>query len=365
MSPTPSTALVIGGGIAGTATALALHKAGIRPNIYEAHPSSATHLGAFLTVMPNGWNALAALDATQPVESASIPSHSTTMHDLTTGDIREFPSGRGHGLRTLTRSALNQALQNTAASRGVPINHGAQVDTVAATADGVQATFTDGATAEADLLVGADGIHSTIRPLIDRQAPEPSRAGLLVIYGSAHHAPHTEPERWRFIRGNDYVFGCTTDPRTEVTWWFLRAARTSISTVPQDSGKWRALAKRLTEQDTTPAPDIIGATDQVLGIDIHHLPHVPTWQRGRIVLVGDALHAVSPASAQGASMCAEDAAVLGKCLRDLPTVPAAFERYEHLRRQRVEAIVAMGAGHPGHELDPYDHSIDWDAPIST
>jgi FAD-dependent urate hydroxylase len=62
-----------------------------------------------------------------------------------------------------------------------------------------------------------------------------------------------------------------------------------------------------------------------------------------MVLIGDAAHATSPSSGQGASMALEDAVVLAKCLRDLPAVPAAFAAYEGLRRNRVERVVAVGA----------------------
>jgi 2-polyprenyl-6-methoxyphenol hydroxylase-like FAD-dependent oxidoreductase len=70
---------------------------------------------------------------------------------------------------------------------------------------------------------------------------------------------------------------------------------------------------------------------------------VPTWFRGRMVIIGDAAHAPSPSSGQGASMALEDAVVLAQALRDHADVPAAFAAYEGTRRQRVEKIVAIGA----------------------
>ncbi|HET9543835.1 MAG TPA: FAD-dependent monooxygenase, partial [Acidimicrobiales bacterium] len=112
--------------------------------------------------------------------------------------------------------------------------------------------------------------------------------------------------------------------------------------------------------------------------------------RGPMVIVGDAAHAPSPTSGQGASMAAEDAVVLAQCLRDLPTVGDALAAYEGLRRRRVERIVAHGA-RTGRSKTPgpvgrvvrdlalplvfkllvtersmawiYDHHIDWDTPV--
>jgi 2-polyprenyl-6-methoxyphenol hydroxylase-like FAD-dependent oxidoreductase len=68
----------------------------------------------------------------------------------------------------------------------------------------------------------------------------------------------------------------------------------------------------------------------------------PIWHKGPVVLVGDAIHAVSPGAGQGASLAVEDAIVLAKCLRDGEDHPLAFATYEHLRRERVEHMVKYG-----------------------
>ncbi|WP_414638650.1 FAD-dependent monooxygenase, partial [Actinophytocola sp.] len=89
-----------------------------------------------------------------------------------------------------------------------------------------------------------------------------------------------------------------------------------------------------------PAGEIIDATEHVFsGSNTYDFPTVPVWHRGRMIIIGDAAHATSPASGQGASMALEDAVTLAKCLRDLP---AAYTAYENLRRKRVERVVAQG-----------------------
>ena len=80
-----------------------------------------------------------------------------------------------------------------------------------------------------------------------------------------------------------------------------------------------------------------------MGGDTHDLPRIPRWHRDRMIIIGDAAHAASPSSGQGASMAIEDAVVLTKCLRDLRDPDAAFTAYAALRRPRVERVVAMGA----------------------
>ena len=69
------------------------------------------------------------------------------------------------------------------------------------------------------------------------------------------------------------------------------------------------------------------------------LAHLPTWSNGAMIVIGDAAHAASPATTQGASLAIEDAIVLAQCLRDVPGLAAALATYEHLRRSRVERVV--------------------------
>ena len=96
--------------------------------------------------------------------------------------------------------------------------------------------------------------------------------------------------------------------------------------------------------DAGPARDIIGATtDELAAFPVYDMPVVPTWHRDSMVIIGDAAHATSPSSGQGASLAIEDAIVLAKCLRDCDGIRQAFATYERLRRTRVERVVAYSA----------------------
>ena len=108
--------------------------------------------------------------------------------------------------------------------------------------------------------------------------------------------------------------------------------------------QWRQRLIDLFADDATPAVEIIRATTtELVGFNTYDLPSVPIWHRGPMIIVGDAAHATSPSSGQGASMAIEDGVVLAKCLRDLPDAPQAFAAFERTRRQRVERVVAFGA----------------------
>jgi 2-polyprenyl-6-methoxyphenol hydroxylase-like FAD-dependent oxidoreductase len=93
-----------------------------------------------------------------------------------------------------------------------------------------------------------------------------------------------------------------------------------------------------------PAVEIIRATTEfAAGTNQYDMPRVPRWWRGPMIVIGDAAHAASPTSGQGASLAIEDAVTLAQCLRDLPDTRSAFLTYEHMRRPRVERIVASAA----------------------
>jgi 2-polyprenyl-6-methoxyphenol hydroxylase-like FAD-dependent oxidoreductase len=121
-------------------------------------------------------------------------------------------------------------------------------------------------------------------------------------------------------------------------------------------------------------PDVIRASyTDLYALPTQDLPTVPTWRRDRMIIPGDAAHATTPTSEQGASMALEDAVVLAKCLRDIAAWPEAGIHYELLRRRRVEAIVALGARASVGKLtdtsidDSLDwvhgHRIDWATPV--
>jgi 2-polyprenyl-6-methoxyphenol hydroxylase-like FAD-dependent oxidoreductase len=345
-------ALIIGGGIAGPVTAMALRKAGIEATVYEAYGRSAgLEVGAFLTVAVNGLDALRTLDACQPVLDAGFPTRTMTFRSGTGRHLGEMPIGGeladGTMTSTIRRTDLYRVLHEQAAARGIVTEHGKRL--VAADplpGGGVTARFADGTTATADLLIGADGIRSTVRSIIDPAAPAPRWTGVGNT-GGFTRAPGLEaaPGTYEMIFGKRCFFGWTVDPDGEI-WWFANPPSAQepdrAEQVSAEATKRQLL--ELFAGDDTPAAAIVAATDEVIPLSGQwDMPSVPTWHRGPMVVVGDAAHATSPASGQGASMAIEDAVVLARCLRDIAPVPAALAAFEGRRRARVERVVAAGA----------------------
>lgn len=126
------------------------------------------------------------------------------------------------------------------------------------------------------------------------------------------------------VFGRRGFFGYTVHPSGEV-WWFANPPRAQEPSRAElaaiTDGQWRALLEDLFAGDRVPASEIIRATPgELTGWATYDLPSAPTWHSGAMVVIGDAAHAASPASGQGASMAIEDAVVLAQCLRDLPSV---------------------------------------------
>jgi FAD-dependent urate hydroxylase len=352
MSRSAKKALIIGGGIAGPVTAMALQRAGIYPIVYEAYAASAGTAGAFLTVAVNGLDALRVLDAHRPVLATGFPTRNIVFLSGTGKRLGEVPIGGtlpdGTVTHTIKRAHLYRALHDEAIRRGIRIEHGKRLVDAETTPDGVVARFEDGTQATGDLLIGADGIHSRTRSIIDPTAPKPRYTGLGNIGGYARNASVVaSPGQYEMVFGKRAFFGYAVSPTGEI-WWFanppsereLTRAELAATTTEQ----WKQRLIELFSGDATPAVEIIrSTTGELTGTNQYDMPSVPTWHRGPMIIVGDAAHATSPSSGQGASMAIEDAVVLARCLRDLPDVGRAFAAYEQLRRQRVERVVAYGA----------------------
>ena len=397
----PRTALVIGGGIAGSVAGVALQRAGFDPVVHEAYETSADGVGAFLGLGLNGVSALRALDMDGGVLARGFETPRMVITNGRGRVLADFPNGGvlpdGTRALTISRPDLYATLAEEARRRGVRFVHGKRLVGLEEAPDGVRAHFADGSSAEADLLVGADGIRSTTRRLIDPSAPRPRYVGFLNTAGYAKGLDlGIEPGVNHLVFGKRSFFGYVAHPNGDV-WWFANPPRREepdpdeLAAVPAE--EWRSHLRELFRDDRVPALEVIDRTEHISsGWVTYDLPSVPVWHTARTVLVGDAAHAVSPSAGQGASLAIEDAVVLGKCLRDTPDPATAFRTFEALRRPRVERMVAQGrrngsgkAAGPVARVfrdlgmpvamgmmfrggrDPFrwvwEHRIDWDDPV--
>lgn len=336
------TALLVGAGIGGPVLAMFLKRLGMEVVLVESREAVAQSEGAFLGVAPNGMNVLDELGLLGP--SGLPASHACTRFEFRNSANKNIGSIDRSGdreqfkwpLTMVRRGDLHAFLAQAAEERGIKIRHGLRLTSLPLPlgeggGKGLTAAFSNGTSLTADFLVGCDGLRSATRSLIMPEAPAPTPSGLLDFGGFAR-VPNLglEPGVNHMVFGRRAFFGAFTTPEGE-TWWF-------------HNGPPGEDMLELHAEDPPWINQLIRATPQVLGPwPLHELVAMPRWTKGRVCLLGDAAHAMSPSAGQGASLAMEDAMVLAQCLRDVADVPAAFEQFERLRRPRVDAIARHAA----------------------
>lgn len=405
------TALVIGGGIAGPLVALSLRRIGWDVLVADDRaPEDASTQGAWLTVAVNGLSAMRTLGVDREVMAAGFPSRTIELCSTSAnGQVRvlgavplggELPDGTM--THTVRRRELCVVLRRAAEAAGARFEHHRRLVSLTEDGTGVTGTFESGIEHRADVVIGADGVHSTVRRWIDPAAAGPKNAGLGDVGGFTPRAALPEdaadfsPGVYRMMFGARAFFGYTVAPDGDV-WWFANPAWDGPEPLQalramDEPGKRAAIASLFDGEPGPMAVLVNNASGSLVATLQSALPRVRHWSRGRVVLVGDAAHAAKPSSGQGVSMAAEDAVELGRCLRDLD-VKTAIDAYVGLRRRRAEAVVAYGdrnasgkaagpiaakirdamlpfilrqvaASHGRSLAWLFGHRIDWDATVS-
>ncbi|HEX5775343.1 MAG TPA: FAD-dependent monooxygenase, partial [Caulobacteraceae bacterium] len=235
-----------------------------------------------------------------------------------------------------TRAALQAGLTAKLGTEGLTL--GARVESISQDGRSVEAVFTDGRRANADLLIGADGLHSTVRRVAFGDE-EPRYVGYGAWLGLAQ-TPMAE--QLAGGGGNETMhqgqrFGWVAAGPHQVYWFFVEARREPIST-PQRGGKDEVAAKVKGWHD--PIPTVVARTpeDRITYVSLFHRGVRRGWSDRRVVLVGDAIHPILPNAGQGACQAIEDAAVLGAVLSGEPDLPSALRAYERRRLDRARSV---------------------------
>jgi FAD-dependent urate hydroxylase len=280
------------------------------------------------------------------VRPAGTPMTGIVMQDWKGRRLGEFGNPPGvPPMQFFYRRDLYRVLHEEAGRRGIRIEHGKRLAGATQTADRVTARFDDGTEAADDIMIGADGIRSTVRRLIDPGAPDPSYTGL-ISFGARVARPGVSSTEGKMPMsfGKHAFFGYQVFDENSAIWFvnLPHAEPVSAAQAQQTpASEWLPLLAAKFAEDRTPAAQLISRTDPadllIVG-SMENMPRVPVWSRGRMVLTGDAAHAPSSSSGQGASLAIESAIDLARCLRDLPH-DQAFAAYETLRRPRVERVI--------------------------
>ncbi|MFB7368591.1 FAD-dependent oxidoreductase [Streptomyces sp. NPDC056222] len=336
--------MVIGGGVAGAASALALRRLGVEVTVYEAYAEPAGQVGSFLSLASNGLRVLRSLGVLDRVQRAGIDVPGQRMWSSSGKLLGDVPRGRlsGDALHsvTLMRGDLVEALRAEALAAGAAVVTGERLVDTVTTENGVRAVFASGRTEEATLLIGADGIWSATRSLLDPQAPTPEYAGLYSISGIAEGI-ETEPGFFNMTFARNGAFIHLAAPGGKV-WWSAQVSCPAQPELGLTEEEWLRRLTGLYRHEQVPSAILAATVELHRPTLMHRLGAVPVRHNDRVALLGDAGHPVG--AGQGASMALEDALVLARSLATEPSVSAALSAYDAARSDRIAKMVKAASG---------------------
>ena len=340
---------IVGAGIGGLALAAFLRKLGMEARIYE-QASQFARVGAGIQMTPNAMKVLRGLGVEERLCEVAYQPPFARSREWDTGRVTSEMPVKGAMLAQfgapflfLHRADLHAALESQVPRECVDLNR--KLVGISQSGNGVTLSFADGTRVTADAVIGADGVHSTVREAL--LGPENPRFTGRVAYRTTFPAA---------LMGENRI----TPARTK--WWGpdrhmvvyyvnRREDEVYFTTSTPEEADWRTRESWSSEGDLAvlreayrgfhpEVQNLLAAAPKVHKWALMARDPLPRWGEGNITLLGDACHPMTPYMAQGAASALEDAAVLSRCLKgaDRDGVAEAFARYEAIRRPRATSI---------------------------
>jgi 6-hydroxynicotinate 3-monooxygenase len=352
MSQHTPTIAIIGAGMGGLAAAGTLRLAGMNVQVYEQAPQF-ERIGAGIQMMPNSMKVLRRIGIEPRLRRVSFQPYSHLNREWDTGQVmRELPMPEslfGAPYLCMHRADLHEALASVVPDSIVHLNkkltgldqHGGQV----------KLSFADGTRAQADAVVGADGVHSVVRDIII--GPDaPIHKGRIAYRAVFPSALLQDPDvvgrsrtKWWGLDRHIVIYYTTAD-RGQV--YFVTSVPEPAEWLTRESWSAKGDVKELRkayEGFHAEVRAVLDACPDCHKWAILEREPLPRWSDGRVVLLGDACHPMTPYMAQGAATSIEDAAILARCLQEVDgqDIEGAFQRYEAHRKPRTSRIQAISS----------------------
>ncbi len=331
--------LVVGGGIGGLTSAIALRRAGFMVAIVEKDPDWSVY-GVGIIQQANVIRAMTSLGIIDDYIDAGFGFDSVDIYIPTGQRVASVPSQRlvpGYPANVgIGRRALHRVLGDRALAAGATIRLGVTVATLADDGAGVDVTFSDGTADRYDVVVGADGLYSQMRAHVAPDAPAPAFVGQGVW-------------RYNFPRPADVTALCAYDgpigvglvPLSDTLMYMY------VTTPEPENRRYprAGLAAEMRGKLAGQPPRIAALAEQIIDDDavvykpLEWIMLEQAWHRGRVVLIGDAVHATTPHLGQGAGMAIEDSIVLAEELLGHDDPETAFVAFRDRRLDRCRYIV--------------------------
>jgi FAD-dependent urate hydroxylase len=327
--------LVVGAGVSGISVARGLLRDGHDVTVFDQRPN-VTAGGGAVTIWSNGATVLDQLgvdmDGAGQLLSA-VRVMTSSGRPLATMDLDAMVNRLGAPIRMVPRRILlERVLKGFPADR---IRCNSRATRVVDNGNGVRVDFEDGSSADGDVLIGADGLHSVVRDVVG--APPAKPTGWCSWQGLVTLPEIAEPHVARMMIGEHGNLGLWPAGGSDLQWWFdlpwspdfVRPQR-PIEMIRSHFAGWSDMVDQvlatLTDDHLAPSP-------------FPHFRHpVPSAGTGAVTLLGDAAHAMPPTLAQGTNQALLDTMVLCKAISDSGDVSGALRRYESTRRRKVKAV---------------------------
>lgn len=367
--------IIVGAGIGGLATALMLHRRGIRATIVE-QASEVREVGVGINTLPHAIRELAELDLLPALDRVAIRTRELAYFNRQGQEVWREPRGidAGHPVPqfSIHRGRLQAVLYDAVRERLGPdaVQTGLSLAGFLQDEGGVTAHFTDslkgdaGRTIRGDVLIACDGIHSVVRRKFFPDEGPPRWDGVLMWRGATEWAPWGDGRTMAIGGGMGakcvlYPIAGAENGRQLMNWVvFVKMADGTISPPPKES--WSRPAHRsqvLPYARRFALPDfdlaaLVEATPQIFEYPMCDRDPLPRWTHGRVTLLGDAAHPMYPVGSNGASQAILDARALGDALARAEHPVQALHAYEAERRPKTAEIVLLNRkGGPERVID--------------
>ena len=376
MAAKPSIAIV-GAGMGGLAAAATLRQVGIEVTVYEQARQFA-RIGAGIQMLPNSSRVLRGIGVEDRLRKVAFEPYSHLNRVWDTGEVkRELPMPEslfGAPFLCMHRADLHDALLSVLPREIIHLDK--RLVGLDQAAGGVTLSFADGTTARADAVIGADGVHSLVRDLIvgpDAPLHKGRIAYRAVFDARLMNGGEIRPSRTKWWGPDRHiVIYYTAQDRSQL--YFVTSVPEPADWVTRESWSAKGDVGELRAAYEGFHPEVrmvLEACPDCHKWAILEREPLPHWSDGRVVLLGDACHPMTPYMAQGAATSIEDAAVLARCLAAVENddIEDAFRRYEASRKPRTSRIQAISSANTwmsgGNEDTSWLYGYDaWTAPLA-
>lgn len=350
MSTIGTSIAIVGAGMGGLAAASTLRRAGFDVHVYE-QATQFTRLGAGIQMMPNSMKVLREIGIEDIVRDRSFQPYSHLNRDGYTGTVtRELPMPEelfGAPYLCMHRGDLHEALASVVPAERIHL--GKELVGLDQRGGTVTLRFADGTSAVADAVVGADGVHSVVRELIigPDMPIHRGRIAYRAVFPAALLDRHLGDSRTKWWgKDRHIVIYYTTRTKSEV--YFVTSVPEPTEWLTKESWSAKGDVHELRAAYEGFHDDVratLAACPDCHKWAILERDPLPRWSDGRVALLGDSCHPMTPYMAQGAATAIEDAAVLARCLQDVDgeDIEGAFRRYEAHRKPRTSLIQAISS----------------------